>query len=121
MRFSGLVNPDGYELPFHLDTINTSAAAVTDLSHLWTVQHAAWDKGKMDSWLPPHRAADGNTNGPMTMGSYTRADLPFHYALSAPRTGRRAFTQMGQRRRRYAGVSCGRRASTLLGSGRLAG
>jgi len=46
------VNPDGYELPFRLDTINTSAAAVTDLSHLWTVQHAAWDKGKMDSWLP---------------------------------------------------------------------
>jgi phospholipase C len=26
--------------------------------------------------------ADGNTNGPMTMGYYTRADLPFHYALA---------------------------------------
>ena len=34
-------NPDGYELPFHLDTINTSAAAVTDLSHAWTAQHAS--------------------------------------------------------------------------------
>ena len=36
-------------------------------------------------------------------------------------TGRRAFTQMEQRRRRYAAVSCRRRALTLLGSGRLAG
>jgi phospholipase C len=30
-------NPDGYELPFHLDTINTSAAAIVDLSHAWAV------------------------------------------------------------------------------------
>src|ERR1039457_3371557 len=36
-------------------------------------------------------------------------------------TGRRAFTQMEQHRRRYAAVSCRRLASTLLGSGRLAG
>ena len=36
-------------------------------------------------------------------------------------TGRPAFTQMEQRRRRYAGLSCRRRASTLPGSGRLAG
>src|SRR5580700_4195813 len=54
------LNPDGDELPFHLDSINTSAAAVTDLSHLWTVQHAAWDNGNMDAWLPAHRAADGH-------------------------------------------------------------
>jgi phospholipase C len=75
-------NPDGYELPFHLDTINTSAAAVTDLSHAWTVQHMAWDNGKNDNWLPAHRAADGDANGVFTMGYYTRADLPFHYALA---------------------------------------
>jgi phospholipase C len=59
-------NPQGYELPFHLDAINTSAAAATDLSHAWSVQHSAWDGGKMDNWLPAHRAADGNTNAPMT-------------------------------------------------------
>jgi phospholipase C len=76
------LNPDSYELPFHLDSINTSAAAATDLSHAWPVQHAAWDNGNMDAWLTAHRAADGNTNGPMTMGYYTRADLPFHYALA---------------------------------------
>ena len=36
-------------------------------------------------------------------------------------TGRRALTQMEQRRRRYAAVPCRRHASTLPGSGRLAG
>jgi phospholipase C len=49
-------NPDGYELPFHLDTINTTAAAIVDLSHAWPVQHAAWHNGKMDNWIPAHRA-----------------------------------------------------------------
>ena len=74
-------NPDGYELPFHLDTRTTSAAAVTGLSHAWTAQHWAWNGGKMDNWVPAHRRADG-ASGPMTMGYYTRADLPFHYALA---------------------------------------
>jgi hypothetical protein len=36
-------------------------------------------------------------------------------------TGRWTFLQIARRRRRYAAVSCSRRASTLLGSGRLAG
>ena len=75
-------NPDGYELPFHLDTINTTAAAIVDLSHHWDVQHSAWDGGKMDNWIPAHRAADGDAAGPFTMGYYTRADLPYHYALA---------------------------------------
>jgi phospholipase C len=76
------LNPQGYELPFHLDTAITSAAAVADLSHDWGPQHAAWNGGKMDNWVPAHRASDGNTDGPLTMGYYTRADLPFHYALA---------------------------------------
>jgi phospholipase C len=76
------LNPDGYELPFHLDTKSTSAACVADTSHAWAVQHAAWNGGRMDNWLLAHRAADGNTNGPLTMGYYARADLPFHFALA---------------------------------------
>ncbi|HET9015407.1 MAG TPA: phospholipase C, phosphocholine-specific [Thermomicrobiaceae bacterium] len=76
------LNPDGYELPFHLDTTTTSAAAVVDLSHTWLAQHSSWNGGKMDNWLPAHRLADGNARGPMTMGYYTRADIPFHYALA---------------------------------------
>jgi phospholipase C len=75
-------NPDGYELPFHLDTINTTAAAIVDLSHAWTVQHAAWNNGAMDGWITAHRAADGDANGVFTMGYHERADLPYHYALA---------------------------------------
>ena len=76
-----VLNPDGYELPFHLDTTKTSAAAIADLSHAWTAQHNSWNGGRMDSWLPAHRAADGG-NGPLTMGYFTRQDVPWHYALA---------------------------------------
>ncbi|HET7038050.1 MAG TPA: alkaline phosphatase family protein [Thermomicrobiaceae bacterium] len=75
-------NPDGYELPFHLDTATTSAAAVTDVNHSWGPQHQSWNNGAMNNWLPAHRAADGDVAGPMTMGYYTRADLPFYYTLA---------------------------------------
>ncbi|HEX3791243.1 MAG TPA: alkaline phosphatase family protein [Pseudonocardiaceae bacterium] len=75
------VNPDGYVLPFHLDTNSTSAQHIPSTSHAWQVQHNAWNGGKNDSWLPAHRAADG-ANGPYVMGYHTRADLPFQYALA---------------------------------------
>jgi len=74
-------SPDGYELPFHLDTMTTSAAAVHSPSHAWTTQHESFNGGRMDKWLPAHRAADGSY-GPLVMGYYERADLPFHYALA---------------------------------------
>jgi len=75
-------NPDGYLLPYHLDTKTTSAQAIPSTSHAWSVQHQAWNNGAMDNWLPAHLAADGPTVGPFTMGYYTRADIPFHYALA---------------------------------------
>jgi phospholipase C len=75
------VNPDGYLLPFHLDTRTTSAQAIPSTSHAYTVQHQAWNGGKMDNWLPAHRAAD-KANGPYVMGYYNREDIPFHFALA---------------------------------------
>src|SRR5205823_3727993 len=75
------VNPDGYVLPFHLDTNTTSAQHIPSTSHAWLVQHSAWNGGKMDNWLPAHRAADG-ANGPYVMGYHTRADIPFQFALA---------------------------------------
>ncbi|WP_345634763.1 alkaline phosphatase family protein [Rugosimonospora acidiphila] len=75
------VNPDGYLLPFHLDTKSTSAQAIPSTSHAWNVQHQAWNNGKMDSWLPAHRTAD-KANGPYVMGYYTRQDIPFQFALA---------------------------------------
>jgi phospholipase C len=64
----------GYELPFHLDTSITSAQCVADLDHTWSGTHSAWDNGKSDNWV--------GAKGPLTMGYYTRPDLPFHYALA---------------------------------------
>lgn len=75
------VNPEGYLLPFHLDTRTTSAQAIPSTSHAWSVQHKAWNDGRMDMWLPAHRAADG-ANGPYVMGYYTREDIPFQFALA---------------------------------------
>ncbi|MGH9584846.1 MAG: alkaline phosphatase family protein, partial [Bryobacteraceae bacterium] len=75
------VNPDGYVLPFHLDTRASSAQKIPSTSHAWSVQHEAWNGGRMDRWLPAHRKADG-VNGPFVMGYYTRADIPFQFALA---------------------------------------
>jgi len=74
-------NPDGYLLPFHLDTHASSAQKIPSTSHAWLVQHEAWNGGKMDRWLPAHRKADGE-KGPYVMGYYKRADIPFQFALA---------------------------------------
>ena len=72
---------EGYLRPFHLDTRKTNAQKLPSTSHAWEVQHAAWNGGKMDQWLPAHRQADG-INGPYVMGYHTRADIPFQFALA---------------------------------------
>jgi len=74
-------NPNGYLLPFHLDTRASSAQKIPSTSHAWEVQHEAWNNGKMDQWLAAHRKADGD-HGPYCMGYYTRADIPFQFALA---------------------------------------
>ena len=74
-------NPNGYILPFHLDTHSSSAQKIPSTSHAWAVQHASWNGGKMDKWLEAHRKADG-IKGPYVMGYYKRADIPFQFALA---------------------------------------
>jgi phospholipase C len=74
-------NPAGYTLPFHLDTHKTSAQKIPSTNHSWEVQHASWNGGLMDRWMPAHRKADGE-NGPFAMGYYTRSDIPFQFALA---------------------------------------
>ena len=64
----------GNKLPFHLDTSKTSAQCAADLDHSWLGTHAAWDLGKYDGWI--------TAKTPLTMGYFTRADIPFHYALA---------------------------------------
>jgi len=68
-------NPqEGWITPFRLSTQTTSAQCVTDLDHSWTPTHAAINKGWNNQW-PRHKTD-------MTMGYYTRGDMPFHYALA---------------------------------------
>jgi phospholipase C len=66
-------HPQGYLLPFRLDTATTNAQATPGTDHFWPSQHQAWAGGKMDAWIA--------AKGPLTMGYFTRDDIPFHWAL----------------------------------------
>jgi len=67
-------HPQGYLLPFRLDTASTSAQGIPSTDHSWPSQHQAWAGGKMDAWVA--------AKGPLTMGYFTRDDIPFHWALA---------------------------------------
>jgi phospholipase C len=75
-------NPDGYLLPYHLDSLTTAAQRIPSTSHAWSVQHSAWNGGLMNNWLPAHIAADGASVGPYTMGYFEERDVPFQRALA---------------------------------------
>ncbi|MGD0393897.1 MAG: alkaline phosphatase family protein [Acidimicrobiales bacterium] len=78
-------SPVGRLLPFRLDTVNTDAADCTfDLTHNWQPQHLCRNGGKMDSFARVHTQPEyeGPSQGTLTMGYYTRADLPYYYALA---------------------------------------
>ena len=61
-------------LPFHLDTSRTGAQAVTMLDHSWNKTHAAFAGGLYNAW-PEHKTD-------MTMGFFTRQDIPYHFELA---------------------------------------
>jgi phospholipase C len=45
------------------------------MSHSWSDQHAAWNLGKMDSWMAAKKKIG-------TLGYLDRTDLPLHFALA---------------------------------------
>ena len=72
----------GFLSPFHIDSFMAATGECTnDITHEWDAQHGAWDNGAMNHFLEVHLNADP-TNGPMTMGYYTRNDMSFYYALA---------------------------------------
>jgi phospholipase C len=86
-------NPDGYLLPWHLDTLSTSSQAIPSTSHAWTYQHdsvniavsgtpGAPTTALNNDWVPTHYISDGAHNYWYTMGYYERQDIPFHFALA---------------------------------------
>ncbi len=75
----------GYLEPFRLDTTRgptLDGECINDPTHDWGAQHQCWNGGAMDQWVKVHLANEGIGNGPATMGYYTRADLPVHFALA---------------------------------------
>ena len=73
--------PIGTLLPFHLDTTTMNAACTHDITHDWVPQHQSWDNGAMDGFVSSRLAINAN-DAVLTMGYYTRADLPYYYAVA---------------------------------------
>ncbi|BCL75931.1 hypothetical protein JHS3_16670 [Jeongeupia sp. HS-3] len=60
--------------PFRLNGATTNGQCMVDVAHSWTDGRQAFNAGVMDKWIP-----NKGNNG---MAYYTRADIPFHHALS---------------------------------------
>src|ERR1700686_5162839 len=74
-------SPVGALLPFHLDTSQANAACTHDITHDWVPQHQSWNNGAMDGFVSSRLPINSN-DAVLSMGYYTRADLPYYYALA---------------------------------------
>jgi phospholipase C len=69
--------------PWRLDIRDTRATWMGDLPHSRDSQVDAWNEGGHDGWLEAKRSGTKDyAHLPLTMGHYTREDLPFYYALA---------------------------------------
>jgi phospholipase C len=66
--------PDGERLPFRPDTPHLGLQFMVGTPHDWPTTQRAWNEGRSDQWIA--------AKGPNTMAHFTRADIPFHYALA---------------------------------------
>src|SRR5215471_4928768 len=69
--------------PFRLNIKDTKATWMDSLPHSWSNQVDARNEGRYDKWL--HVKKSGNKDYarmPLTMGYYTRQDIPFYYSLA---------------------------------------
>jgi phospholipase C len=67
-------NSTGVLLPFHMDSSKVNAQNAGDLDHSWSGDHSARNSGLWNGWVSAKSA--------QAMGFFTRADLPFNYALA---------------------------------------
>src|SRR5215471_18612211 len=72
---------NGVLLPFHLDTAKLDAACTHDITHDWVPQHQSWNNGAMDGFVTSRLGINAN-DAVLSMGYYTRGDLPYYYALA---------------------------------------
>lgn len=69
--------------PWRLDIRDTRITWMGSLPHSRNSQIDAWNGGDHDGWIDAKRSGDKEyAHVPMTMGHYTREDLPFYYALA---------------------------------------
>jgi len=69
--------------PFRLDIKDSKITWMGCLPHNWTDQTDARNQGKMDRWLDVKRSGFKDfADMPLTMGHYTREDIPFYYSMA---------------------------------------
>lgn len=69
--------------PFRLDIENTKITWMGSLPHSWKDMVGARNDGKMDQWLIAKRPGNAAyAHMPLTMGYFTREDIPFYYAFA---------------------------------------
>ena len=66
--------PDGERLPFRPDAPHLGLQFMVGTPHDWPTTQRALNEGRSDQWIA--------AKGPNTMAHFTRADIPFHYALA---------------------------------------
>jgi phospholipase C len=69
--------------PFRLDINNTKITWMGSLPHSRASQVDANNLGKYDKWLPAKKSGTAAYKEmPLTLGYYSRPDLPFHYGMA---------------------------------------
>ena len=69
--------------PWRLDIKDTRVTWMGSLPHSRHSQVDAWNDGRHDGWLDAKRSGhEEYSHLPLTMGYYTREDLPFYHALA---------------------------------------
>ena len=69
--------------PFRLDIKRTKSTWMDSLPHSWKNQVNAFNDGKFDQWLENKRnSIPEYSDMPLTLGYYTREDIPFYYSLA---------------------------------------
>ena len=69
--------------PWRMDIKDTRVTWMGSLPHSRESQVDAWNEGAHDGWLDAKRSGEKQYEAiPLTMGHYTREDLPFYYALA---------------------------------------
>lgn len=66
--------PEGYLLPFHLDTGHAAGANPGDVDHSWAGGHDVFNGTAYDGWI--------GAKGPRAMGYYRRRDMAYYYGLA---------------------------------------